>query len=78
MCELWQSRIHDSPSDGVAENVLVAMNRVTLDIVGLVSEMPLDSLDFSSCYYVPNWIGILTRRLCFFSPSSGLDATLTR
>ncbi|KAF9644017.1 cytochrome P450 [Thelephora ganbajun] len=35
MCELWQSQIHDSPSDGVTTDVLTAMNRVTLDIVGL-------------------------------------------
>lgn len=64
MCELWQSRIHDSSSDGVTEDVLAAMNRVTLDIVGLAGEVP-------SCYYEPSWIGILTLRLCFFSPSSG-------
>lgn len=35
MCELWESQIHDSPSGGVTMDVLAAMNRVTLDIVGL-------------------------------------------
>jgi hypothetical protein len=38
MCELWQSEIHDSFSDGVTMDVLSAMNRVTLDIVGLAGE----------------------------------------
>lgn len=38
MCELWQSQIHDSPYDGVTTDVLAAMNRVTLDIVGLAGE----------------------------------------
>lgn len=41
MCELWQWQIHDSPSDGVTMDVLAAMNRVTLDIVGLAGEVPL-------------------------------------
>lgn len=35
MCELWESQIHDSPSDGMSIDVLAAMNRVTLDIIGL-------------------------------------------
>lgn len=35
MCELWESQILDSPSDGVTMDILAAMNRVTLDIVGL-------------------------------------------
>jgi hypothetical protein len=35
MCEIWDSQIHDSTSDGLTTDVLAAMNRVTLDIVGL-------------------------------------------
>ena len=42
MCDVWQSQIHDSPSDGVTTDVLAAMNRVTLDIVGLAGETPFD------------------------------------
>ena len=38
MCELWQSQIYDSSSDGVTADILAAMNRVTLDIVGLAGE----------------------------------------
>ena len=52
MCELWQSQIHDSPSDGVTTDVLAAMNRVTLDIVGLAGEAPTPT----SCHYAPVWI----------------------
>lgn len=48
MCELWQSQVHDSSSDGVTMDVLAAMNRVTLDIVGLAGEVsPLNFLSFS-------------------------------
>ena len=43
MCELWQSQIHNSPSDGVTTDVLAVMNRVTLDIVGLAGEIFFDS-----------------------------------
>ena len=58
MCELWQSQIYDSPSDGVTADVLAAMNRVTLDIVGLAGEAPFDfppSHILSSC--AGCWIG---------------------
>ena len=47
MCDLWQSHILDSSSDGVKMDVLAAMNRVTLDIVGLAGMVPLDSLSFT-------------------------------
>jgi len=40
MCDVLQTQIHDSPSDGVTTDVLAAMNRVTLDIVGLAGEIP--------------------------------------
>lgn len=39
MCELWLSQIDDSRSDGLTTDVLAAMNRVTLDIVGLAGEL---------------------------------------
>ena len=39
MCDLWQSQIHDSPSDGVTTDVLIAMNHVTLDIIGLAGQL---------------------------------------
>ena len=38
MCEVWQSQIYESTSDGVTTDVLAAMNRVTLDIVGLAGK----------------------------------------
>ena len=38
MCDLWETQIHDSSSDGVEMDILAAMNRVTLDIVGLAGE----------------------------------------
>lgn len=80
MCELWLSQIHDSSSDSVTTDVLAAMNRVTLDIVGLAGEMPpnLSMLPrtvvtcLSGCL-----IGALTRMLCCFSPLQGLDTALT-
>ena len=37
MCDIWQSQIHKSMSDGVTD-VLAAMNRLTLDIVGLAGK----------------------------------------
>ena len=63
MCELWQSQIHDSTSDGVTMDVLAAMNRVTLDIVGLAGKMPLNPHALSSrvCR-----IRSLTQMLCYF------------
>ena len=42
MCDVWQSQIHNSPSDGVTTDVLAVMNRVTLDIVGLAGQTPFD------------------------------------
>ena len=45
MCDIWHSQIHDSSSDGVTTDVLAAMNRVTLDIIGLAGKgVPLNSL----------------------------------
>lgn len=78
MCELWQSQIHDSPSDGVTMDVLAAMNRVTLDIVGLAGEMLLCShiLPLHACR-----IETLTRMLRYFSPPGfgyGFDALESR
>ena len=46
MCELWQSQIYDSPSDGMTTDVLAAMNRVTLDIVGLAGEILAGPMDW--------------------------------
>jgi len=42
MCDVWQSQIHNSPSDSVTTDVLAAMNRVILDIVGLAGQTPFD------------------------------------
>jgi len=40
MCELWESQIHDSSSDSMETDVLAAMNRITLDIIGLAGGVP--------------------------------------
>jgi hypothetical protein len=75
MCELWQTQIHDSPSDGVTTDILIAMNHVTLDIIGLAGEL-LRSFSLSG-QYAP--VGVsdraLTWMLCSLSPQ-GLDTTL--
>ena len=78
MCELWQSQIRDSSSDAVTMDVLTAMNRVTLDIVGLAGEdaAPPLSLNDSLSHVLSlraglNWnLPPLTPMLCcccFFS-----------
>ena len=51
MCELWESQIHDSPSEGVTMDILAAMNRVTLDIVGLAGEMLYKHSVLTTCHY---------------------------
>jgi len=57
MCELWLSQIHDSSSDGMTTDVLAAMNRVTLDIVGLAGETTPSFSHFSRA--------VITRQLDF-------------
>ena len=59
MCELWQTQIHDSPSDGVTMDVLAAMNRVTLDIVGLAGEVSVNlSFPMSCCYALVGYVSL--------------------
>ena len=66
MCEIWQSQIHDSPSDGMMTDVLAAINHVTLDIVRLAGEILAGLLDWH-----------LARMLCSFSLLQVLDVALT-
>lgn len=62
MCEFWQSQIYDS-SSGVTADILAAMNRVTLDIVGLAGETPFVSPSLPR--------PVITRRLdCWTGPDS--------
>ena len=77
MCELWQSQIYDGPSDSMTTDVLAAMNRVTLDIIGLAGKMPPPSPNFS---LFPASGGLLNRGPDSDAVSSfpqGLDTPLT-
>ena len=77
MCDVWQSQIHDSPSDGVTTDVLAAMNRVTLDIVGLAGEIPFRFVShvLSLRARFDCWIGVadLEPPLLFLSPGFGYN-----
>jgi len=71
MCELWLSQIHDNSSDGMTTDILAAMNRVTLDIVGLAGEATPVSLVSHALSLRAGWIAELgpdSGAMCLSSP----------